>query len=182
MIYFTSDLHLFHSQSFLWEPRGYSNAEEHVEGIISSWNSVVNPEDEVYILGDLMLNDTDAGIEAFNRLNGKKYIIIGNHDTDTRVERYKNELLNTEVIGFGARFKYRKYGFYLSHYPTLVSNFDAEEPLRKQVINLCGHSHTKDKFFDMDKGLIYHVEWDAHGKPISIDEIIEDLKNFKENL
>lgn len=47
------------------------------------------------------------------------------------------------------------------------------------MINLCGHAHTTNPFADMDKGLIYHVELDAHGcYPISIDDIIEDIKEI----
>lgn len=50
------------------------------------------------------------------------------------------------------------------------------------VINLCGHLHTTDRFWDMDEhGLIYHVELDAHNmRPVLIDNIIEDIKSFYE--
>lgn len=37
---------------------------------------------------------------------------------------------------------------------------------------------TQDKFQDFNKGLIYHVELDAHNnKPVLIDNIIEDIQN-----
>ena len=53
------------------------------------------------------------------------------------------------------------------------------KPLKKKLINLCGHTHTDNKFKDMDKGLIYHVELDAHNnKPVLLDDIIDDLKNY----
>ena len=46
------------------------------------------------------------------------------------------------------------------------------------MISLCGHSHSQDAFADWDKGLIYHVELDAHNNfPVSIDSIIKDIKN-----
>jgi calcineurin-like phosphoesterase family protein len=62
-IFITSDLHFGHDRGFLYEPRGFSNIESHDETVIQNWNSVVEPEDEVYILGDLMLNDNSHGIE-----------------------------------------------------------------------------------------------------------------------
>lgn len=86
------------------------------------------------------------------------------------------------ILGMGLAYilKYQGYNFYLSHYPTICTNGDSNKPLKRQVIGICGHSHTKNKFQDMDKGLIYHVELDAHdNKPILLDDIIEDIKNYK---
>ena len=85
MIYVTSDLHFGHSKPFIYEPRGFPNIVDHDEEIIKRWNELVQPEDEVYILGDLMLKDNEHGLECLKQLNGKKYFIIGNHDTNTRV-------------------------------------------------------------------------------------------------
>ena len=46
------------------------------------------------------------------------------------------------------------------------------------MIDLCGHTHTDDRFADFDNGLIYHVELDAHdNRPVRIDQIIEDIKD-----
>lgn len=149
--------------------------------IIKRWNSLVEPCDEVYVLGDLMLNNTEEGLEYFKLLNGFKHIIIGNHDTDRRIELYK-ELPNTVVEGFAARIKYYGYNFYLTHYPTLVSNFDCEEPLKKQLINLCGHSHTQHWDADIDKGLIFHCELDTNNcYPWHLAEIVSILRDYKES-
>jgi calcineurin-like phosphoesterase family protein len=41
-------------------------------------------EDEVYILGDVAVGGTNGQIYEFlKRLNGKKYLILGNHDNRT---------------------------------------------------------------------------------------------------
>lgn len=180
-IYITSDLHFCHAQPFLYEPRGFENVDQMNAAIIKRWNSLVEPCDEVYVLGDLMLNNTEEGLEYFKLLNGSKHIIIGNHDTDKRIELYK-ELPNTIVEGFAARIKYYGYNFYLTHYPTLVSNFDCEEPLKKQLINLCGHSHTQHWDADIDKGLIFHCELDTNDcYPWNIEDIIYKLRDYKES-
>ena len=53
---------------------------------------------------------------------------------------------------------------------------NGDKGLKKAIINLCGHNHTKNRFKDMDKGLIYHVEVDCHNMQlISIDDIIEEI-------
>lgn len=176
-IYITSDLHFCHNQPFIYEPRGFSNVEEMNEGIVQRINKVVRPEDELWILGDLMLNDTDQGIALMRQLNGHIHLVLGNHDTNNRIDLYKRELPNVTIEGFGARLKYRGYQFYLSHYPTLVENFDSEEPLNRQVINLCGHSHTQNWYHDLDHGLIFHCEVDTNNcYPWDLDRIIDTLR------
>ena len=82
-------------------------------------------------------------------------------------------------ITFADRIRYRGYTFFLSHYPTITANLDDGAPIKARVINLCGHSHIKNRFKDMDKGLIYHVEIDCHNNfPISFDEILFDINHF----
>ena len=176
MIYFTSDLHFCHNREFCYEPRGFNSAYEMNEAIVKNWNSIIQPEDDVYVLGDLMLNDNETGLKLIKQLKGNIHVILGNHDTAEREDLY-NTCYNIVSINMAERLKYNKYHFFLCHYPTLCGNYDDGKALRKHMINLCGHSHTKDKFADWDKGLIYHVELDAHDmRPISLDEIIEDIK------
>ena len=88
-IFITSDLHFSHKREFLWGPRGFNSSEEHEAEVIRRWNETVSPEDDVYVLGDLMLSDTTHGMECMKQLNGKLHLVRGNHDTDTRWELYK---------------------------------------------------------------------------------------------
>ena len=177
MIYFTSDLHFGHQKEFLYEPRGFNNVQTHNETIISNWNTLIKPTDTVYILGDLMLGNTEKGLENVRQLQGEIFIILGNHDTSNRIEEY-NKLPNVKDICYATAIKYNNYHFYLSHYPTLTGN---REEWRK-VANLCGHSHTQDKWADWDK-MCYHVEMDAHNcMPVNIDEVITDIRQHKEEI
>lgn len=179
MIYITSDLHFNHNKFFCYISRGFKSVEEMNNAIVKRWNAVITNEDDVYILGDLMLNDNDDGMELLESLNGRLHIIFGNHDTGTRQELYKGARNVVEICGYVTVIKYKKYVFYLSHYPTLTSNHDVDKPLKARVINLCGHTHTEDRFADMDKGLIYHCEMDAHNcEPVLIDDIIWDIKDW----
>ena len=175
-VYVTSDLHFGHNRDFLYGSRGFNNIYEHDKAIIDNWNSIVNEEDLVYILGDIMLNDNDYGCKCFNQLNGFKEIILGNHDSDTRKELYNN-LHGVLDVSLAKIIKYDKYRFFLCHYPTITSNHDYEKPLKNRVINLCGHTHTNDKFKDWDKGYIYHCELEAHDmKPINMDSVVKDIE------
>ena len=176
MIYFTSDCHFSHDKDFLWRPRGFKNQWEMNEKIIENWNSIIQPDDDVYILGDIVLSDTDSGIAALKQLKGKIHIIRGNHDSDARIALYKT-CPNVVEVCDAKWLKIGKQSFFLSHYPCLTDNHDDDKPLNRRIISLCGHTHTSDKWHDWNNGLIYHVEMDAHGcKPISAEQIINDIK------
>jgi len=173
-IYFTSDLHIGHDKDFLYEPRGFKNIKDHDLTIVNNWNSVVTDDDDIYILGDLTLEDYDNGLSKLKLLKGKKHIIIGNHDTNFRVELYK-EL--TDDINYADLVKYGKYQFYISHYPTHTGNKDKH--MSTQLINLYGHTHQKTNFYNNDP-FMYHVGLDSHNNfPVEIDEIISDIQKKK---
>lgn len=175
MIYFTSDTHFCHNRDFLYSPRGFTNVADMNRTIIKNWNTVVTEDDEVYHLGDVMLNDNVEGIRCLKQLNGKIHIICGNHDTEERLKLYEN-CHNVVEVCYGRPLRFQRYHFFLSHYPTIASNFDYHKPLMQRTINLCGHSHTSDPFQDWDVGVIYHVELDAHNNyPISILDVLDNI-------
>ena len=110
-----------------------------------------------------------------NRLNGNKILIRGNHDTDARWKLYAT-LPNVELIGWAEVIKYKKYQFYLSHHPTMTSNLEKAPHLRMHLINLYGHTHQPNKFYQ-DIPYLFHVGLDSNDcKPISIDDAIELMK------
>lgn len=79
MIYFTSDLHIFHANVIKYCARPFASVEEMNEMLVKNWNDVVGPEDEVYCLGDFSM--AFRPVETFTpRLNGKKHLVPGNHD------------------------------------------------------------------------------------------------------
>ena len=147
------------------------------EKIIENWNNLIQSEDDVYILGDIVLSDTDTGLAALKQLKGKIHIIRGNHDNEARIKLYK-ECWNVVEVCDAKYLKVGKQSFFLSHYPCLTDNHDDGKPLNRRIISLCGHTHTPDKWHDWDKGLIYHVEMDAHEcQVVNIEQIISDIQN-----
>lgn len=173
MIYFTSDLHLDHDKDFIYKERGFDDIHSHNLAILNNWNSVVTPDDTVYILGDLMLGDNSMGTSILNQLNGIIHIILGNHDTDSRIALYKT-LPQVADITFADRIRYRGYSFFLSHYPMCTGNGDKE--LKRAIINLHGHTHQKINYVYENGNRMYHVGVDSHNmQPISIDDIITEI-------
>lgn len=178
MVYITSDLHFNHNKPFIYEARGFSNIEDMNKAIIKNWNSIVtNSKDDVYVLGDIMLGNNSEGIKLLHQLRGNIHIILGNHDNIERLTLYENSY-NVVDVCYADKLDYGGMNFYLSHYPSL----SAYKWHTRCLVNLCGHTHTKDKFCDMDKSIIYHCELDAHDmKPVSLDTVISDIKGRFEN-
>jgi calcineurin-like phosphoesterase family protein len=178
MIYFSSDLHLCHNKSFIYEPRGCSNVEDMNAEILTAAKAL-DQQDTLYLLGDLMLNDDDTACEILRQFPCQVKVIRGNHDGDQRIKKYK-EIFGLEEIPYADIIKYGKWRFYLSHFPTKVGNYDDEES-HKKFYCLCGHAHTQDRWKDFsDK--CYHVELDAHNmKFISIEDIIADIKKHEQH-
>jgi calcineurin-like phosphoesterase family protein len=59
--------------------RGFGEEFYHDEKIIDSWNRVVNKKDTTYILGDVTMETKDH-YHQLDRLNGRKIVVLGNHD------------------------------------------------------------------------------------------------------
>ena len=172
-IWLTSDWHFGHDREFIWKARGFASVEDMNEHIIAVHNAVVKPDDDVYVLGDLMLGDSEKGIECIKRLNGKLHIVWGNHDTDSRKAKY-SALPSVVESGHVIVLKYKKHHFYMSHYPTLTGNLE-KESLTQMTLNLFGHTHQKTNFH-MDMPFMYHVGVDSHKCfPVNLDNIIEEM-------
>lgn len=59
--------------------RPWDDVHEMDEALIDNWNKVVKPNDKVYCLGDVVI--ARSALQYFDRLNGTKVLIRGNHDT-----------------------------------------------------------------------------------------------------
>lgn len=174
MIYVSSDLHFGHNREFIYAARGFQSIEEMNEAIIERFNEVITDDDDLYLLGDCMLGDNDAGLECLRRLHGRLHIVLGNHDTLVREELYRS-LPNVVEVALAAKIKYQKIHFFMTHYPAITSNLE-KESIYQCLINLFGHVHQKSNFY-YDMPTNYHVGVDSHDcRPVLIDNIIEEIK------
>ena len=103
------------------------------ETMINNWNSIVTNEDIVYHLGDFCLSSDEEIKNIFNKLNGTKILIRGNHDRKP-VKFY-------EEVGFKvlthAPIVLDEYKLMLSHVPL------PDTKIKDGYINLHGHIHNK---------------------------------------
>ena len=78
--FFTSDWHFGHANIIKYSNRPFADKYEMDRSIIVSHNSVVQPEDTVYFLGDIGFSDYQYVAKVINRLNGIIHLVKGNHD------------------------------------------------------------------------------------------------------
>ena len=79
-LFFTSDTHFFHEGIIKFCKRPYATVEEMNETLIRNWNETVPENGTVFHLGDFAFGGWREWMSDYNRLNGKIYLILGNHD------------------------------------------------------------------------------------------------------
>jgi len=171
MIYFTSDLHAFHKNIIRYDELPFNTLEEYREYIKDVWNSTISNEDEVYLLGDTTVGGSNQQVNNFlHSLNGKKYLIKGNHEKQIMKCSYLRD--HFEWIKDYYVFDYNKQRFILMHFP--IEEWQNKSAMKS--IHLHGHSHGKSRkeIRRMDVGFKA-----CNFKIYSIEEIINIFKNVK---
>jgi len=173
MIYFTSDWHFNHDKDFIWKKRGYNSVEEMNDDLINKICSTLNESDELWVLGDLVMGDIDNAAAVLSRIPYSVHFLVGNHDTLRRINLYDSlGWVNHERA---IQVTDGNWDFYLSHYPTVTMNYD-DVKKHHPLINLHGHTHYQNKFYN-DNPYMYNVGVDSQdGYPVSIDKIKADIK------
>lgn len=148
--------------------RPFSSVGEMNEEIIKRWNSVVKKDDVVFHLGDFALCGKDKIIEIGQRLNGRKTLIIGNHDGASIKTYYE--------AGFEHVIKYPilfNDFFILSHMPQFVQD-------NGLYANIFAHVHNDPNYKDASpRGLCVSAER-INYTPISWEEIKKRMQECEE--
>lgn len=143
-IYYISDLHFWHSNVINFDNRPFKDVEEMNNILIENWNSVVEKGDIVYILGDFCWSAKDEEwINILNKLNGSKYLILGNHDfkrMSSKVKKKFNGIYDYKEIKDNGR------RVIMCHYPMPFYRSD----YNSNVYMLYGHVHTTIEYDFME--------------------------------
>ena len=169
MIFYTADLH-FHYKPFL-PGRPFSSVEEMDEAIIRLWNETVTDEDTVYVVGDVGYNGGYVPGDALGRLQGRKHLIRGNHDTGfenaPKLFDYFETVTDFNEIDDGETH------ILLCHYPILY---------RKQGYMIHGHLHQArgpeyDILRQMPRMLNAGVDVNFY-RPVTLAQLLENNRAF----
>ena len=166
-IWFTSDHHFGHKNIISYSKRPFASVEQMDETMISRWNEKVAPQDEVYHLGDVGLCSPAKLQQILERLNGKIYLITGNHETSALVCSDKFEWVKDyhELLVPDSEAHGNQRLIVLLHYAMRVWNVSHHGSW-----HLYGHSH--GSLPDDKTSLSFDVGVDSHNfYPISYEEV-----------
>lgn len=135
-LFLIGDTHFNHKNIINYCDRPFSSVEEMNKTLIRNWNSVVKRDDKVIVVGDFALCGKDKIIEIGQQLNGKKTLILGNHDRAS-IKTYYD-------AGFEFVSKYPIVlddWYIISHHP----KYTTENSL---YANIYAHVHNDINYFD----------------------------------
>ena len=79
--FFIADTHFFHKNVISFSRRPFADLEEMNSVMLKNWNARVKDNDNIYIVGDICHRvKLDNAIELLKQLNGRKHLVVGNHD------------------------------------------------------------------------------------------------------
>ena len=133
-VFFTADTHFYHANIIEFCHRPFRSVDDMNETLIANWNKVVGADDIVFHLGDFCLGDSAKWNRLLDRLNGKIYLILGNHDLRNFRKSYAERF---ESVAMQMHIEVDKQKICLNHYPFLC--YDGSNV---GVWQLFGHVHT----------------------------------------
>lgn len=182
-VFFTSDTHFGHSNIIKYCQRPFNSAEHMDEVLISNWNEVVSPQDIVFHLGDFCFGSDKEWIKILQRLNGTKYLILGNHDlkkiaNSSQIQDYFAD------INMQMRVVVDKQKMLLNHYPFLCF-----EGGYQNVWQLFGHVHSSKHSTGLDKERLVHLfptQYDVgvdnnNYRPVSFSQVSQIITEQQAN-
>ena len=182
MIYFTADLHLGHEKIIEYSNRPFQTVGAMNSALISNWNIVVNPEDTVYIIGDLFFGGTRSPEEykqILNQLSGKKYLVLGNHDNSWSKHFDLSSCFEDVALMMEINYN-KKYTLTLCHYPMMSWKDDRNG----SGYMIHGHIHNRkdDNFFSLIRANanMLNAGVDINGfRPVTFEELIKNNRRYK---
>jgi calcineurin-like phosphoesterase family protein len=79
-IFFTSDWHIGHANSIIFDKRPFNGLEHMHSSLIKNYNAQVPENGVCYFLGDIGVGSAETCKEVMSKLNGTKVLVLGNHD------------------------------------------------------------------------------------------------------
>lgn len=146
-IYVIADHHFYHYNIINYTRNNFANVDEMNNYIVNRHNEIVGKDDIVLFLGDFCFKNNCIK-EILEKLNGHKFLILGNHDQIELIKNYP-------VLGLEKVFlnPIKIQNNYFSHEPLIK---DEREDIQFQLLvneflkcadgkNYHGHIHTKEE-------------------------------------
>jgi len=138
-------------------------------GLIKNWNETVNPEDVVYILGDMFFCGTIAAKEILRQLNGRKMLIAGNHDWG-KLKKHRAQEFGFDFITDQHCIRLGRHDVIMNHFPYHGDHMEEERFRDKRPVDKGGwllHGHV-------------HNAWKVNGRQINVGVDVWDWRPVHE--
>lgn len=159
LTFFTSDTHFGHANIIKLCNRPFKDVEEMNEKLVENWNKVVPENGIVFHLGDFAFGGSALWNNIIPRLNGRIYLILGNHDRKNIRQGYMDKFVDV-VPQMQIDIEGRS--VYLNHYPFLCYGGSYRD--ENSVWQLFGHVHSGPHSggLDCDRlGILFPYQYDV---------------------
>ena len=99
-IFLIADTHFGDDNIRLYEERPFPDTDTMDLEMIRRWNSVVGDHDLVYHLGDFCSGGQERCRELLSRLKGRKFLVMGNHDSYLSPQQWRDPLYVTRNMPY----------------------------------------------------------------------------------
>ncbi len=142
-IWIISDTHFHHRRILEYEAefRPFKDRDEMDAELVKRWNKVVGPSDVVFHLGDFALAGKNYISSIVHQLNGRKILLLGNHDRESRIDWISCGFDSVHERPFLLDGR-----FILSHEPL--------DKIPDGMVNIYGHVHASSYFNTIDSNRI----------------------------
>lgn len=165
--YFIADTHFNHSNIIKYCDRPFTGVQDMNTAIIEEWNNVVKKDDIVYHLGDFAFANFKEVSDFRQQLNGKIFLVLGNHDTYNVKKYYEagfDKVYDKPIL-------FNEY-FLLSHQPLFL-------PDKLPYANIYGHVHNDSRYQTCTENS-FCVSIERLGyQPINFVELQRRMKNVR---
>lgn len=140
-LFFTSDTHFFHKNIIRYCDRPFRDREEMNDTLVARWNEKVKADDVIFHLGDVAMTARPSELDAvLKRLNGKKYLVIGNHEKNALQKEFLRDhwegVYDVAEITIEDEEIEDPQRIFMCHYPMIVWNGS-----HRGAWQLFGHVH-----------------------------------------
>ncbi len=153
MVYVTGDLHFGDDTVRKLNRSQNKDVFSMNKEIVERWNKKVSSSDEVWLLGDL--SKTKDFAKLATKLNGRKFIILGNHDLDLFDLKKESK---SEIVDFYQSCGFEKVYFNSVFYNENIVLSHEPQPLNNEFF-LNVHAHLHNAHLALKN--YYNVAWDA---------------------
>ncbi|WNS40843.1 metallophosphoesterase [Paenibacillus sp. MMS20-IR301] len=173
---YIADPHFGHENVIKHSNRPFASIEEMDQTLIRNWNSVVESEDQVYIIGDFLFRARNTPGYYLDQLKGRKHLIRGNHEQWTKkadMEKYFESVGTYLEIDDGDKH------IVLFHYP-----IGEWARYYRGSIHIFGHIHNSTQspvfkqYLEEERMLNAGVDINCFF-PVTLDELISNNNEFR---